>query len=133
MIGFDINVERIDALRIGKHATQEVSADDLCVAKHLTFNTDLADLAAAFVYMVMVPKPIDANKRPDLIPLIKALEPLSHVLKRGDIVIYESTVYASAAEADCVPVLERVLGSLRGNRVWVWDDNLSTENGYSGQ
>lgn len=110
VIGFDINAERIDALRTGKDATQEVSADELCTAKHLTFTTDPADLAAASVYIVTVPTPIDVHKRPNLTPLIKASETLGRVLKRGDIVIYESTVYPGATEEDCVPVLERVSG-----------------------
>jgi UDP-N-acetyl-D-galactosamine dehydrogenase len=110
VFGFDINVGRIDALRTGKDVTQEVSADELSAAEHLTFTTDPADLAAASVYIVTVPTPIDAHKRPDLTPLIKASETLGRVLKRGDIVIYESTVYPGATEEDCVPVLERVSG-----------------------
>ena len=110
VIGFDINAGRIDALRIGQDATQEVSADELSGAEHLTFTTDPADLAAASIYIVTVPTPIDAHKRPDLTPLIKASETLGRVLKRGDIVIYESTVYPGATEEDCVPVLERVSG-----------------------
>jgi UDP-N-acetyl-D-galactosamine dehydrogenase len=110
VIGFDINAGRIDALRIGQDATQEVSADELSGAEHLTFTTDPADLPAASIYIVTVPTPIDAHKRPDLTPLIKASETLGRVLKRGDIVIYESTVYPGATEEDCVPVLERVSG-----------------------
>ena len=110
VIGFDINQGRIEALRIGKDATQEVSADELAAAEHLTFTSDPADLAAASIYIVTVPTPIDAHKRPDLTPLIKASETLGRVLKRGDIVIYESTVYPGATEEDCVPVLERVSG-----------------------
>ena len=110
VIGFDINAGRIDALRIGQDATQEVSADELAAAEHLTFTSDPADLAAASIYIVTVPTPIDAHKRPDLTPLIKASETLGRVLKRGDIVIYESTVYPGATEEDCVPVLERVSG-----------------------
>lgn len=110
VIGFDVNAGRINALRAGKDATQEVSVDELSAAEHLTFTTDPADLAAASVYIVTVPTPIDAHKRPDLTPLIKASETLGCVLKRGDIVIYESTVYPGATEEDCVPVLERVSG-----------------------
>jgi UDP-N-acetyl-D-galactosamine dehydrogenase len=110
VIGFDINQGRIDALRAGRDTTQEVSADELTAADHLTFTTDPADLAAASIYIVTVPTPIDAHKRPDLTPLIKASETLGNVLKRGDIVIYESTVYPGATEEDCVPVLERVSG-----------------------
>ena len=110
VIGFDINSGRIEALRTGKDATQEVSVDELSAAEYLTFSTDPADLATASIYIVTVPTPIDAHKRPDLTPLIKASETLGRVLKRGDIVIYESTVYPGATEEDCVPVLERVSG-----------------------
>ena len=110
VIGFDINKGRIDALRSGQDATQEVSVDELSVANDLTFTTHPADLAVASIYIVTVPTPIDAHKRPDLTPLIKASETLGKVLKRGDIIIYESTVYPGATEDDCVPVLERVSG-----------------------
>ncbi|MAM09663.1 MAG: Vi polysaccharide biosynthesis UDP-N-acetylglucosamine C-6 dehydrogenase TviB [Rhizobiaceae bacterium] len=110
VIGFDINQGRIDALRAGRDSTLEVSEDELGEASHLSFTADPADLAAASVYIVTVPTPIDAHKRPDLTPLIKASETLGKVLKRGDIVIYESTVYPGATEEDCVPVLERLSG-----------------------
>lgn len=110
VIGFDINEARIEALRAQRDATQEVPADELAAAEHLSFTTDPADLAAASIYIVTVPTPIDAHKRPDLTPLIKASETLGRVLKRGDIVIYESTVYPGATEEDCVPVLERLSG-----------------------
>ncbi len=110
VIGFDINADRIDALREGHDATQEVSAHELAVASHLSYTTNSADLADATIYIVTVPTPIDAHKRPDLTPLIKASETLGRVLKRGDIVIYESTVYPGATEEDCIPVLERVSG-----------------------
>ena len=110
VIGFDINAGRIDALRVGHDATLEVSKDELATADQLTFTSDPADLAAASIYIVTVPTPIDAHKRPDLTPLLKASEMLGGVLKRGDIVIYESTVYPGATEEDCVPVLERVSG-----------------------
>jgi len=82
----------------------------LASASQLSFTTDTADLVDASIYIVTVPTPIDAHKRPDLTPLIKASETLGRVLKRGDIVIYESTVYPGATEEDCVPVLERVSG-----------------------
>ena len=110
VIGFDINVSRIDALCVGHDATLEVSNDELATADQLAFTSDPADLAAASIYIVTVPTPIDAHKRPDLTPLLKASEMLGGVLKRGDIVIYESTVYPGATEEDCVPVLERVSG-----------------------
>ena len=101
VIGFDINAGRIDALRAGHDATLEISKDELATADQL---------AAASIYIVTVPTPIDAHKRPDLTPLLKASEMLGCVLKHGDIVIYESTVYPGATEEDCVPVLERASG-----------------------
>ena len=110
VVGFDINHGRIDALRDGRDSTLEVSGEELLEAAHLSFTTNPADLAEANIYIVTVPTPIDAHKRPDLTPLIKASETLGKVLKRGDIVIYESTVYPGATEEDCVPVLERVSG-----------------------
>ena len=110
VIGFDINAGRIDALRAGHDATLEVSKDELATANQLTFTSDPADLAAASIYIVTVPTPIDAHKRPDLTPLLKASEMLGSVLKRSNIVIFESTVYPGATEEDCVPVLERVSG-----------------------
>ena len=110
VIGFDINASRIDALRLGHDATLEVANDELATADQLAFTSDPADLAAASIYIVTVPTPIDAHKRPDLTPLLKASEMLGCVLKHGDIVIYESTVYPGATEEDCVPVLERVSG-----------------------
>lgn len=110
VIGFDINSGRIDALRSGRDATLEVTGDELAAAHQLTFTTERADLAAASIYIVTVPTPIDAHKRPDLTPLLKASETVGAVLKAGDIVIYESTVYPGATEEDCVPVLERVSG-----------------------
>ena len=110
VIGFDINASRIEALRGELDATQEVSAEELGGAHHLTYTTDPADLATASIFIVTVPTPIDAHKRPDLTPLIKASELLGSVLKPGDIVIYESTVYPGATEEDCVPVLERASG-----------------------
>ena len=82
----------------------------MATADQLTFTSDPADLAAASIYIVTVPTPIDSHKRPDLTPLLKASEMLGGVLKRGDIVIYESTVYPGATEEDCVPVLERASG-----------------------
>lgn len=110
VIGFDISKGRIEALREGHDATQEVSEQELAGAPQLSYTSNSADLAAASIYIVTVPTPIDGHKRPDLSPLIKASETLGKVLKRGDIVIYESTVYPGATEEDCVPVLERVSG-----------------------
>jgi len=93
VIGFDINTSRIDDLRNGIDRTRETTAAEMAEAKHLTFTTAAQDLAAAAIFIVTVPTPIDQHKRPDLTPLIKASETIGSVLKRGDIVIYESTVY----------------------------------------
>ncbi|QJR06243.1 Vi polysaccharide biosynthesis UDP-N-acetylglucosamine C-6 dehydrogenase TviB (plasmid) [Sphingobium yanoikuyae] len=108
--GFDISQSRIDALRRGEDATLETDVEELAAAKHLSFSTDSDDLAQCNLYIVTVPTPIDAHRRPDLTPLIKASETVGKVLKQGDIVVYESTVYPGATEEDCVPVLERLSG-----------------------
>ncbi|MFZ5965199.1 Vi polysaccharide biosynthesis UDP-N-acetylglucosamine C-6 dehydrogenase TviB [Thalassococcus sp. BH17M4-6] len=109
-VGFDINAERISELQAGKDRTREVDAEELAEAVQLTYTADLEAISEAQVYIVTVPTPIDAHKRPDLTPLLKASETVGKVLKKGDIVIYESTVYPGATEEDCVPVLERVSG-----------------------
>ncbi|WP_417811828.1 Vi polysaccharide biosynthesis UDP-N-acetylglucosamine C-6 dehydrogenase TviB [Thalassospira alkalitolerans] len=110
VVGFDINSGRIDALRAGNDSTLEVDDEELKSASNLSFSNDLKDIEDCNVYIVTVPTPIDEHKRPDLTPLIKASETIGEVLKRGDLVIYESTVYPGATEEDCVPVLERVSG-----------------------
>ena len=110
VIGFDIDTGRIDALRAGHDATQEVSKDELAEADRLKVTSAPADLAAASIYIVTAPTPIDANKRTDLPPLLTDSEMLGGVLKRGDIVIFASTVFSGANEEDCVPVPERVSG-----------------------
>lgn len=110
VIGYDINQERVAALQMGVDATHEVDVEELLGATHLRFAAGVDDLRAASIYIVTVPTPIDAHKRPDLSPLLRASEMLGSVLSRGDIVIYESTVYPGATEDDCVPVLERVSG-----------------------
>lgn len=110
IVGFDINTQRIQALKAGHDSTLEVDNDELASAKHLSFSCDLTTLAQCNVFIVTVPTPIDEHKKPDLTPLIKASESIGKVLKKGDIVIYESTVYPGATEEDCVPVLERVSG-----------------------
>ena len=110
VVGFDINVARIADLQIGKDLTLEVEASEFAEARHLSFSSTIGDIADCNTYIVTVPTPIDAHKRPDLTPLIKASETIGKVLKRGDVVIYESTVYPGATEEDCVPVLERVSG-----------------------
>ena len=110
VIGFDIKAGRIAELQSGRDQTREISREELAEARHLTLTADPADLAAATIFIVTVPTPIDAHKRPDLTPLLKASETVGRALKKGDIVIYESTVYPGATEEDCVPVLERVSG-----------------------
>lgn len=110
VIGFDINTRRIDALKAGHDHTLEVSDEELADAAQLSYTADRAELGQANVFIVTVPTPIDEYKQPDLTPLVKASETIGAVLKRGDIVIYESTVYPGATEEDCVPVLERVSG-----------------------
>lgn len=110
VVGFDINTSRIEALRAGHDSTLEVDDEELKSASRLSFSNNVDDIADCNVYIVTVPTPIDAHKRPDLTPLIKASETIGKVLKRGDVVIYESTVYPGATEEDCVPVLERVSG-----------------------
>lgn len=110
VVGFDINAARIAELRAGEDATLEVDPDELASATRLSFTDDIEDLRACSIFIVTVPTPIDASRRPDLTPLLRASEIVGKVLKRGDIVIYESTVYPGATEEDCVPVLERLSG-----------------------
>lgn len=110
VVGFDVNGKRIEALKAGEDWTREVDAAGLSAATHLTYTDDLADLEDCEILIVTVPTPIDRHKRPDLTPMIKASETVGKVLKPGNIVIYESTVYPGATEEDCVPVLERVSG-----------------------
>lgn len=106
VVGFDINQRRVDELKAGNDFTLEVSSEELVGAKHLRYTTSIDELRACNCYIVTVPTPIDEYKRPDLTPLIKASETVGKVLKKGDIVIYESTVYPGCTEEDCVPVLE---------------------------
>lgn len=110
VIGFDISEARIESLRQGVDRTLEVESAELAEAKGLQLTCHPEDLAQANVYIVTVPTPIDDFKQPDLTPLIRASETIGRVLKKGDIVIYESTVYPGATEEDCVPVLEKISG-----------------------
>jgi UDP-N-acetyl-D-galactosamine dehydrogenase len=110
VIGFDINTSRIQELQSGTDSTLEVSDAELAKAKLLTFSSDKLVLAEANVFIVTVPTPIDKHKQPDLTPLIKASEMLGSVIKKKDIIIYESTVYPGATEEDCLPVVESVSG-----------------------
>ncbi|HEX7731570.1 MAG TPA: Vi polysaccharide biosynthesis UDP-N-acetylglucosamine C-6 dehydrogenase TviB [Rhodanobacter sp.] len=104
-LGFDINQARIEELRAGRDSTLEVDADELGAATRLRFSAALDDLRDRDVYIVTVPTPIDQAKRPDLTPLVKASQTLAKVLKKGDIVVYESTVYPGCTEEVCVPIL----------------------------
>jgi len=109
VVGFDINPRRIASLQEGHDHTLEVDADELA-ATDLSFTSDPKNIADCNFFVVTVPTPIDAHRRPDLHPLISASETVGSILKRGDIVVYESTVYPGATEEVCVPVLERVSG-----------------------
>lgn len=123
VLGFDINVERVAELKAGKDRTQEADLNGLKNAMELkkkgqiglSFSSTVEDLRPYNTYIVTVPTPIDQFKAPDLTPLVKASEMLGKMLEKGDIVIYESTVYPGCTEEDCVPVLERVSG-LKFNR-----------------
>jgi UDP-N-acetyl-D-glucosamine/UDP-N-acetyl-D-galactosamine dehydrogenase len=110
VIGFDIKAERVAELEAGKDSTLELSTVELAEAEHLSFTGDFKRLKDCNLFIVTVPTPIDVHKRPDLTPLIKASETIGRILKRGDIVVYESTVYPGATEEDCVPVLEKFSG-----------------------
>lgn len=110
VIGFDINQGRIQELRLGVDNTLEVSPEDLRSARYLSFSAGIDGLKDCDIFIVTVPTPIDQANRPDLTPLIKASETVGKVLKRGAIVIYESTVYPGCTEEVCVPVLEKHSG-----------------------
>ncbi len=118
VVGFDINRQRIAELRSGVDATLEVEDDVLrAVLKEqpdqengLFCSADVQDIADCNIFIITVPTPVDKNNRPDLTPLYKSSETVGKVLKKGDIVIYESTVYPGVTEDECVPVLERVSG-----------------------
>ena len=125
VVGFDINKKRLEELRQGIDSTLELTKEQLLEVvdkeryfkdnstlkvKNLIFTDKLEDIEDCNIYIVTVPTPIDKNRRPDLTPLIKARESIGKVLKKDDIVIYESTVYPGATEEECVPVLERVSG-----------------------
>ncbi|MCO4799723.1 MAG: Vi polysaccharide biosynthesis UDP-N-acetylglucosamine C-6 dehydrogenase TviB, partial [Colwelliaceae bacterium] len=109
-VGFDINKARLEELQGGVDSTLEVSSDELAEATLLTYSDEIDALQACNVFIVTVPTPINEHKQPDLTPLLKASAIISKALKKGDVVIYESTVYPGATEEDCVPVLERESG-----------------------
>jgi UDP-N-acetyl-D-galactosamine dehydrogenase len=114
-VGFDNNPGRIKELQAGRDVTREATGAELRAARKLRFSAQAKDLRSCSVYIVTVPTPIDQYKRPDLKPLLKASETVGRVLKKGDVVIYESTVYPGCTEEICVPVLER-FSSLRFNK-----------------
>lgn len=110
VVGFDINTDRIAELKNGHDRTLEVDSVELKSSKHLSFSSNPIELKGVNHFIVTVPTPVDIYKKPDLTPLIKASETVGKVLKEGDIVIYESTVYPGCTEEDCVPVLEKFSG-----------------------
>ena len=109
-LGFDINQARISELNNGSDSTLEVSDEELAATTNLSYSCQPEDLRSANVYIVTVPTPIDQHKQPDLTPLIKASEMLGKIVSKGDIIIYESTVYPGATEEACIPVVEKVSG-----------------------
>ncbi|MCI5124449.1 MAG: nucleotide sugar dehydrogenase [Candidatus Electrothrix sp. AR5] len=109
-VGFDLKEQRIDELRQGIDVTREVSSEELSKVKNLQFTTSIEDLHTCNVFVVSVPTPIDNNKSPDLRPLEGASHTVAQVLKPGDVVIYESTVYPGATEEVCIPILEKDSG-----------------------
>ncbi|MEM6849239.1 MAG: nucleotide sugar dehydrogenase [Pseudomonadota bacterium] len=110
VIGFDVCEDRINGLRAGVDATREVGADDLAAAEKLTFTSDIGLLAQGEVFVVAVPTPVDDAQRPDLKFLISASETVGWAMKKGAVVIYESTVFPGCTEQVCVPILERTSG-----------------------
>lgn len=110
VVGFDIDSERVLELRAGTDRTLEISDEELREAEHLSYTDDPLGIADCNVFIVTAPTPIDENNRPDLTPLLSASRTIGGVLERGDVVIYESTVYPGATEEDCVPVLEEFSG-----------------------
>jgi len=110
VIGFDINQARVDELSRGEDSTLEVEPQELALASQLSFTTDPEDIRDCEIFIVTVPTPIDEHKRPDLTPLEKSSSAIGKLLKQGDVVIYESTVYPGATEEVCVPILEAESG-----------------------
>ncbi len=109
-IGFDINKARIAELKLGHDSSLEVTPEELAAVRDLRYTSDAAGLAHCNVYIVTVPTPIDTHKRPDLQPLVGASETVGKLLKKDDIVIFESTVYPGCTEEVCVPIMERISG-----------------------
>ena len=110
VIGYDLDVTRVDALKKGADTTLETDAEAIINARNLVLTNALSMTASATIFIVTVPTPVHADKSPDLSSLLYASSQIATVLKRGDIVIYESTVYPGCTEEDCVPVLEKNSG-----------------------
>jgi len=109
-VGFDINAHRIAELESGRDSSLEVSSEELASVRDLSYTSDAAALSRCNVYIVTVPTPIDSHKRPDLTPLVSASKTVGALLKAGDIVVFESTVYPGCSEEVCVPIMEEVSG-----------------------
>ena len=112
-IGFDLNADRVIALQAGADSTGELAPEQLAQAPNLKFTNDLADIADCNFYIVAVPTPIDQHRQPNLGPLLSASRMVGSVIKRGDIVVFESTVYPGATEEDCLPLVEQGSGLVR--------------------
>ncbi len=110
VVGFDVKPARLAELRAGEDSTLEVSGEALSAAKTLSFSNDIADLKSCNVFIVTVPTPIDAHKRPDLGALMAASRSVGQAIGKGGVVVYESTVYPGCTEEDCVPIVEQVSG-----------------------
>ena len=109
-IGLDIDESRINELNSGFDRTLEMSKENLESATHLSYTTDITDTSACNIFIITVPTPINDKNQPDLTPLVKSSQSVGSVLKKGDVVIYESTVYPGVTEDECVPILEQVSG-----------------------
>ena len=109
-VGFDINKERIEELKSLNDRTLEVTSDELLESKHLSYSSTIDNLQDCNFFIVTVPTQVDKNKNPDLRPILAASKAIGSILKQGDIVVYESTVYPGATEEDCVPILEKISG-----------------------
>ncbi|MBL6872613.1 MAG: Vi polysaccharide biosynthesis UDP-N-acetylglucosamine C-6 dehydrogenase TviB, partial [Flavobacteriales bacterium] len=109
-IGLDINLERIDELKSGFDRTLEMSEEDLESAVKLSYTADINDTKDCNIYIITVPTPINKKNLPDLSPLISSSHSVGSIIKKGDIIIYESTVYPGVTEDECVPILEKVSG-----------------------
>lgn len=119
VVGYDINVSRIRQLIAGEDKTKEVTEESLASSKNLIFTSDVEGLHSCNFYIVTVPTPINGNKQPDLSPLLDASELLGTIIKKGDIVVYESTVYPGATEDDCIPVIEKISGLMLNKDFYV--------------